>query len=94
MKRFKRLAVASMVVLLCGLTTVWGQSVGCISGTIQDATGAVLPNAAITITNTGTNVPIHVSSLSDGKYLVGDLTPGIYEMAVEATGLSEASTPV
>jgi hypothetical protein len=73
--------------LLVGLASVaFGQSSGAIGGTILDQSGAAVPKADITVNNTATNVANHVTSLSDGKYLVSNLVPGEYEIAVEAPG--------
>jgi len=61
------LAVAFLFTSVAGV--VWSQTVqGVITGTITDPAGAVVPNAAVTITNVGTNVSQSVTTKSDGSY--------------------------
>ncbi|HKR26728.1 MAG TPA: carboxypeptidase-like regulatory domain-containing protein, partial [Acidobacteriaceae bacterium] len=48
---------------------------GTILGTVTDSSGAVVPNAKITITNTATKVISQTSSNSVGDYNVPALNP-------------------
>ena len=59
-----------------------------LQGVVTDAQGAVVPAAAITVTNTETNTPR--SSLTDesGKYSLLQMPPGSYKMQVQAPGFS------
>jgi Carboxypeptidase regulatory-like domain len=57
-----------------------------LQGTIRDATGAVVPEAKVTITNANTNEAIEVSTNSEGRYLRPFLPPGAYVVTVEKTG--------
>ena len=67
----------------------WAQSTfGSITGTVTDASGAVMPGARITITNADTGVARHVPSGGDGVYTVADVLPGTYRLAVDAKGFS------
>src|SRR6185437_12552822 len=59
---------------------------GTILGTVTDATGAVVPNAKVTITNTDTNQSREVTSNQSGDYLVPDLQIGHYKVRVEVAG--------
>ena len=57
-----------------------------ILGTVTDTNGAVLPNAAITITNLGTN-DVHLARSSDnGDFTVTLLPVGNYSIKVEVAG--------
>jgi outer membrane receptor protein involved in Fe transport len=62
------------------------QTVASITGTITDASGAVVPNAKVTVTNNATNVTKTVTSNSAGTYVVTDLLPGTYTVTVEDAG--------
>ncbi|ADW71215.1 TonB-dependent receptor [Granulicella tundricola] len=57
-----------------------------ISGTVTDATGAVVPDADILITSTDTRVTTSRKSTSDGTFVVPGLTVGTYSITVTKTG--------
>src|SRR6185312_13686507 len=59
---------------------------GSIQGTVTDPNGAVVPNAAVTITNQATGQTTKFTSSSSGTYASGALIPGEYEVRVEAKG--------
>jgi hypothetical protein len=55
-------------------------------GTITDATGAVLPNATVMVTNTGTGRTVTVQTSGSGEYTLNALSAGKYHVEVSATG--------
>jgi hypothetical protein len=59
---------------------------GNITGLVTDATGAVVPNVSVVITNTATNVPEHVTTTSAGEYNAPNLVPGNYRIEIAAAG--------
>jgi Carboxypeptidase regulatory-like domain len=59
---------------------------GTISGKIADATGAVIANAKITVTETGTGTVNRTQSDSSGQYVVPFLLPGTYRIEAQAPG--------
>ena len=63
---------------------------GKVVGTVHDASGAILADAAVTLVNTATNVTRNVRTSSDGGYVLTGLQPGEYTMTVEHTGFKEA----
>jgi len=73
--------------LLIAATAGWSQTVnGTLVGTVTDPTGAVVPNAKVTITETNTNT-IHSGQTNEsGNFIFPNLAPGIYSVAIEATG--------
>jgi hypothetical protein len=59
---------------------------GTISGIVTDASGAVIPSAAVTITQTDTNVHLTLSTNDAGFYSAPSLHPGPYSVEVSKTG--------
>src|SRR5262249_20058423 len=59
---------------------------GSISGTVHDATGAVVPNAAITLTNRDSGFIRNLLSAGDGSYNVAALPPGVYQVKSTVPG--------
>ena len=59
---------------------------GGITGTVHDQTGAVVPNAKITLTNDSTGVTNSTVSTSTGTYSLTGVMPGSYTLQGEANG--------
>lgn len=57
-----------------------------ISGTVTDSTGAVVPGAAIVVTETSTGAISKTTSDAAGQYVVPFLLPGSYAITVKANG--------
>ncbi len=55
-------------------------------GTVTDPAGAVVPEARVTIVNTGTGVLSETKTTGDGYYIVPFLLPGNYRLTVERAG--------
>lgn len=59
---------------------------GTITGTIVDATGAVVPKAALQVTNEGTHISRAVISDNGGTYEFTHLNAGVYTVTAKAVG--------
>ncbi len=57
-----------------------------IVGTVMDQTGAAVPNASITITNTDTGITRTITTGTAGEYVVPDLHIGHYLVRASASG--------
>jgi Carboxypeptidase regulatory-like domain len=66
---------------------------GALAGTVTDSTGAVIPNAQVTITNTETNQSRNTVTGTDGTYKFALLPPGTYRVRFMATGFKVAEVP-
>jgi hypothetical protein len=62
---------------------------GTIVGNVKDASGALVPGAAITVTNIQTNQTFETVSGNAGTYTVSNLLPGTYTVKVSLTGFKE-----
>jgi hypothetical protein len=88
---FKRVSVSHLVILfvlpLCLVASLHAQSTtGTITGTVTDVQNASIPNANITITNTGTGIARTITSDAGGRYQVTSLIPGVYTIEVKIDG--------
>jgi Carboxypeptidase regulatory-like domain len=63
-----------------------------ILGTVTDATGAVVPNANIVLTNLGTNEKRTTQSNASGDYNFTLLPVGHYSVSIQATGFEASIT--
>jgi len=86
--------VAAVVLTLSTSVTLHGQSAatGTITGTVTDSSGAVVPNAAVTVIATDTGVTHAVTGTGSGSYNVPFLQPGHYEVVISAPGMSKVDT--
>ena len=57
-----------------------------IKGTVTDPSGAVIPGATVTATNTATGVKYPTKSLANGDYLFPQLPVGTYSITVSSPG--------
>ncbi|HEY6847521.1 MAG TPA: carboxypeptidase-like regulatory domain-containing protein, partial [Terracidiphilus sp.] len=90
------LAVSGAICVLNIPTAVNAQSItsGDIAGVVMDATGAVVPNAKIVVTNRDTGITQTLTSSSNGGYRAPLLKPGVYKITVTARGFETSSTTV
>lgn len=65
---------------------------GSIFGTITDNTGAVVPNATITVTDISKNTSVTTQTNGSGEYRVQHLIPDTYRVDAEATGFNKSTT--
>lgn len=67
---------------------------GDISGTVTDPSGAVVPNAHVTVTSIETGQTKAATSDAGGNYRVSLLTPGHYKISVTAPGFQTSTLTV
>ncbi len=76
------IAVGLGVCVLC----VGQDARGRITGLVTDATGAVVPNATVTVTHLEMNTRVASRTNEAGHYELPYLLPGVYRMVVEMQG--------
>ncbi len=71
--------------MLVGSPLAAQSTFGSITGTVTDATGAAVPGATVTLTNSGTGQTQAVTTGADGLYTFVNLNPGEYRVDAEKT---------
>src|SRR5689334_12345367 len=66
---------------------------GTISGFVFDPSGSGVPNAKVTLTNSGTQVAVNTQTNGAGFYTFQFVVPGTYEVTVESTGFQRQVHP-
>jgi hypothetical protein len=83
--------VGLFFVLLAGVTSLYGQSVGSVVGTVTDATGGSLPGAPVTLINNDTSERRTAQTDSNGTYQFVNVAPGSYKIDIQKEGFKRAS---
>ncbi len=76
--------------LLLAAPVLAQQDQGVITGTITDATGAVIPGAMVTIREMNTGITVEQQANASGTYVSGPLKVGMYEISVGTEGFKTA----
>src|SRR5256714_6802799 len=81
--------------LLVSFHSAYGQLriVGSISGTVQDPTGAVVPNAKVLLKDQQTGLTRESTTTDGGTFLFPDLASGTYQATVSMTGFKTELLP-
>lgn len=87
-------ALVTGCLLLPGAPSAMAQSTtGDITGTVTDNGGAAIPNATVTLTNTGTGQKQTIQTGNSGEYTFSQLGPGTYAIQVAEAGFKGYSIP-
>ena len=78
--------------LLCFGLPLLGQTLGDVSGRVTDPSGAGVPSATVTLTNTATNAIRTSETSGEGLYTFTAVPPGIYDLKVEHPGFKTVAT--
>jgi hypothetical protein len=83
-----------VVTALAGFSAccLYGQTFGEITGRVTDPSGAVVPGAALTLTNVNTNAVRNVVSTEAGAYTFPSIPPGFYRLRAELAGFKGAAS--
>src|SRR4051794_6973141 len=90
----RSLPITSLVLVIISFTSVaFGQAqsnAANIQGFVRDQSGAVVANATVTARFPGTNVSRTTTTNEQGAYRLINLTPGDYDITVEASNFKKA----
>ena len=85
-------AVTCFVFLLIQGRTAFAQvDTGSITGTVTDSSGAVVPDADVTLLNTDQGLTLQTKTNSSGGYTFSPVRIGNYEIDVNAKGFSKTT---
>lgn len=79
-----------LIILVTSQTALAQTTVGRISGTVQDANGAAVPNASVKVINSAKNFERTVTTDENGFYTVTNLPVGTYTLEAEQKGYKKA----
>lgn len=85
--------VTLMFLLLTPGAWLYAQDRGTITGQVIDASGAIVPDAKVTLTNPSTGQIIMAETNTEGVYTFLSLTAGRYEVVAEKAGFRKAQAP-
>lgn len=83
----------SLIIVITAMSVVYvaaQATTAAVTGRVIDGQGNVVPGAKVTAKNRGTGVERSVIANSDGEYVIAELQPARYDLAVEAQSFSRA----
>ena len=83
-------AVSCLLSLFASIPVV-AQGYGTISGTVTDASGAVVPGAEVTATQATTGLTLRTTTSAEGTYVFPSLAPSVYDISVSHVGFAAYS---
>jgi hypothetical protein len=83
--KLRNLLFIGVVSMACA-GSAFGQEAGTILGKVTDTSSAVIANATVTVTNTGTGGAHKIQTNEAGEFTVPELQPGPYSVTVESAG--------
>src|ERR1700689_3492787 len=86
----RTLLLAGLLIALCGISARAQYENGSLIGSIHDATGAAVANAAVSVTNINTGNIVKVTANGSGDYEVPSLRVGLYNIQASAPGFAPA----
>ncbi len=90
MKKLQFCLVALFLLLMVLSASAQVQN-GQFTGVVTDPSGAAIPNAKVTVINTGTNLSVSSTTNQAGAFTAKELPVGTYKITVEAPGFKTSS---
>src|SRR5260370_4474154 len=82
--------LGAIVAFVACIPAAWSQSTSTIRGTVTDSSGAVVPNAKVTIHNQATSEERITQTDNSGNYVAPSLPVGTYRITAQAPGMQTA----
>ena len=84
-------SLLAFVLLAAWTHTALAAPVGSGAGVVKDATGAVIPNARVTLQRISTNAVLSSATDATGSFQFRDLAPDVYRLTIEAPGFKRTT---
>ena len=84
-----RVLALTLMIVTCAAMALGQVTSGTIFGTVKDPSGAIVSGANVTVSNPATGTSRVVKSGDSGDFVVPNLLPGTYNIAVEAQGFKK-----
>src|SRR5829696_5284148 len=89
----KRVLILSFLFVTSFVPLSSAQTAATVSGRVEDVTGAVLPGVTVTAKSGATGLVRTALSGPEGRYVIPQLPPGIYELRAEIAGFKPHVRP-
>jgi hypothetical protein len=90
-QRARGVVLALVLAITCAATVAAQTTLGRLSGSVLDASGAALPGATITLTNDATNQVQTTVANESGVYLFPQVAVGSYKVEITLSGFKTAT---
>jgi hypothetical protein len=90
---FRLVLTALLTFALVPHLAIGQQTLGSLSGTVTDASGAVVQKATVKIRDAATNLTVTAESKNDGSFSAADLPIGTYEVSFSKQGFQTSIFP-
>jgi Carboxypeptidase regulatory-like domain len=94
MKRVQAVAIFLVFLATAFSPRAFAQFTGSIDGLVEDSSGAVIPNAKLTLTNDGTGEQRVATGDASGVYTFVSLAPANYHLFATATGFAKSEVSI
>jgi hypothetical protein len=91
MKSLRAIGVVCLLTIMASAVAFSQADQGAITGLVQDATGAVIANAKVTLINTENGLELQTETDQSGNYVFSPVKIGKYTVSVTATGFSKTT---
>ncbi len=87
------MSLRTTTILFCVILAMSGPAVlaqtsfGSVNGTVTDASGGVIPGAAVTLVNLSTNIKMEAVTNDSGLFRLVNVRPGRYSLTIGMTGI-------
>jgi len=95
-RSFPGFRITALILSLCSfpyVASAQSSDQGQMRGTVSDSSGAVIPQARVTLTDTGTNITQKTTSNDHGLYVFTALPASNYRMLIDAPGFGTVEKP-